>query len=291
MPIEPTTWTPDPTSLPIHAIKQDGYLHVQTSSHQVPTIPRKLPIYHDFQDYVNALPSWERAILEHITFSTSPEELFEVLNDNGSASKIYLVSDGSQITHSMSYGWVLGTSTGEILAENYGPCYGIGTSHRAEGWGMLSGGRFLYHLALYTRQTYGTRIPILSISDNKGLVTRVSDRHKYTMVYANATLAADWDLTEQIHQTGSKVTKTTIASMNSFQCLHNTTSAPSHLLSPLLPAARCNFAIAHTTYQGHYTKVIRQQLALPPLFEYLRGRHHWRDGVETTIAWDSFQEA
>jgi hypothetical protein len=67
---------------------------------------------------------------------------------------------------------------------------------------MLSGGRFLYHLAIYTRQTYGRRLPILSISDNKGLVTRVSDRHKYTMVYANATLAADSDLsTEQIHQT------------------------------------------------------------------------------------------
>jgi hypothetical protein len=66
---------------------------------------------------------------------------------------------------------------------------------------------------------------------------------------------------------------------------------PSHLLSPLLPAARCNFAIGGITQQGHYTKVIRHQVALPSLYEYLRGRHHWRKGIEHSIAWESFQEA
>jgi hypothetical protein len=189
---------------------------------------------------------------------------------------------------------------------------GAGNEHRRNS----GGGRFLYHLAIYTRQTYGTRLHILSISDNKGLVTRVCDRRNDTMVYANATLTADWDLTEQIHQTfeEAKIPRHSYEWVKGHQDDHRDYESlpvpaqyniradeladiymeiynPSHLLSPLLPAARCNFAIAHTTHQGHYTKAIRHQLALPPLFEFLRGRRHWRDGVETTIAWNSFQEA
>jgi hypothetical protein len=99
----------------------------------------------------------------------------------------------------MSFGWIFGTSDGTILAEHAGPAFGTPTSHRAEGWGMLSGARFLLHLCRYRRIPLPQHLHIESVSDNAGLITRMQNRRTYVTVFANATLEPDWDITEQIH--------------------------------------------------------------------------------------------
>jgi hypothetical protein len=95
-------------------------------------------------------------------------------NPEPGSSAIVLVSDGSQIGHSMSFGWVLGTRSGHILAVNYGPGYGVDTSHRAEGWGKLSGVCFLQRLAEYTCTPYSPSLQLQTYSDNEGLITRLT---------------------------------------------------------------------------------------------------------------------
>jgi hypothetical protein len=111
------------------------------------------------------------------------------------------VSDGSDTEAAMSFGWILGTQSGRPLVQNYGPSFGIPSSHCAEAWGMLSGARFLLHYTIYTRHPILEHVKVESMSDNKGLIHRATDRKTYTNVYANSTLAPDWDITEEIHKT------------------------------------------------------------------------------------------
>jgi hypothetical protein len=171
--------------------------------HFQPQAPHRPTHHHyDFADYICTLPPWEQELLEHIDFKLSPEEIADLLAPaETSPATILLVSDGSDTEEAMSFGWVLGTKSGQPLVQNYGPGYGIPSSHRAEAWGMLSGARFLLHYSLYTRLPIPEHVRVESLSDNQGLIHRTTDRTTYTNVYTNSTLAPDCDITEEIHAT------------------------------------------------------------------------------------------
>jgi hypothetical protein len=77
-------------------------------------------------------------------------------------SHLICVSDGSVITHDMSFWWILATPQGTRLIGSKGPCNGRGNSLRAEGAGMLSGTLFLSILSEYFDQSF----KIVFISDN-----------------------------------------------------------------------------------------------------------------------------
>ena len=90
---------------------------------------------------------------------------------------------------------MLGLATREIYAEHSGEGYGEATSHRAEGFGMLSGMLFIHHLCRYTNISGNNRplpVQLTCFSDNQGLVTRILQRRReYHESYPNATLAPD----------------------------------------------------------------------------------------------------
>jgi hypothetical protein len=131
-----------------------------------------------------------------------PEELTDLLAPaETSPASLLLVSDGSDTDEAMSFGWILGTKSGRPLVQNYGPGFGIPSSHRAEAWGMLSGARFLLHYTIYTRHPIPEHVKVESMSDNKGLIHCATDQKTYTSVYANSMLAPDWDITEEIRAT------------------------------------------------------------------------------------------
>ena len=48
------------------------------------------------------------------------------------------VSNGSVIFHNMSFGWILATPNGDLLAYGAGPNNGRGSSFRSKGAGMLT---------------------------------------------------------------------------------------------------------------------------------------------------------
>jgi hypothetical protein len=221
---------------------------------------------------------------------------------------IVLVSDGSQIGSSMSFGWVLGTRSGYNLAVNYGHGYGVGTSHRAEGWGKLSGVCFLKRAS---RSVLGCLLsprppPLQTISDNEGLITRLKARRQYTVVYANSTLDGDWDITQQIHSTVQQHTIPThsygwikghqddhvqfddlpVVARYNIRADELTDEfmleyQPSNPLSPLLPA--CN------THQGNFVREIHKAVALPVLYDYLPRHHSWPEHTQHEVDWNFFR--
>jgi hypothetical protein len=115
-----------------------------------------------------------------------------------------LVSDGSERAPTMTFGWALRTTYGKRLVTCGGPGFGLSSSHRAEGTGMLSGTNKLYHLSKYTGLLLPNNCHLFS--DNKGLLLRTRARLQYEKNYPNATLAPDWDLIEEICATLRAIT-------------------------------------------------------------------------------------
>jgi hypothetical protein len=107
-----------------------------------------VPIPTTFEQFIQTLPDWEQDILENVVFHLLPFQLaalFESLAlDANNPLQIQLVSDGSQIRDQMSFGWAMSTPDGTTLATCAGPGFGPGTSHCAEGYGVLSAVRFVY---------------------------------------------------------------------------------------------------------------------------------------------------
>jgi len=156
-------------------------------------------------------------IVDHIRRATRPTGTTQI------------VSDGSQQHASMSFGWILGITDGPILVEHSGPAYGHPSAHRAEGWGMLSGARFLLQLFKYCQVTEVFEGKVATICDNAGLISRMQSRQSYSHGYPNATLAPNWDLTEQIHATHAEISLPNHCF--SWEKGHQDEGTPSHLLS------------------------------------------------------------
>ena len=125
---------------------------------------------------------------------TTIKDLLKANNEDG-----YLIAvlDGSvKHMHQMSFGWVLSTAGGVHLATSYGGCDGRGSSLRAEAVGILSISLFIALMAKYSKRT---NIKIVYVSDNLELINRNKEHLNYTDPYPNNTLAAEFDITEQIY--------------------------------------------------------------------------------------------
>ena len=100
--------------------------------------------------------------------------------------------------HQMSFGWVLSTAGGVHLVTSYGECDGRGNLLQVEAVGMLS---ILLYIALLAKCSMPTNIKIIYVSDNSELINRNKTHLNYTNSYPNITLAAEFDITEQIYLT------------------------------------------------------------------------------------------
>jgi hypothetical protein len=88
-----------------------------------------------FLSYLRQLPKLEYYILKNTRFPDCPRTTMRAIQQaTDQGLTLYEVSDGSISNKSLSFGWVLGTNTGQRLAWNNGPGYGTNTSHRSEGW-------------------------------------------------------------------------------------------------------------------------------------------------------------
>ena len=271
-------------------------------------------VYRTFTQYVLSLSEWEQCLLLGVNFVLSPYEILNEL-DTPSNKSILTVSDGSVKTNQLTFGWVCGTDN-TIFATHAGQGFGDPTSHRAESWGMLSGALFLHHLYQYTRgytPSHSVYYRITFATDNNGLVTRIKQRLEYTRPYPNSTLAPDWEIIEQIHQTikllphkmiqiewvqGHQdpadpnltiVARYNIKADNLASHAECTSQTIQHLR--LLPAARCSLTIDDRVITGHYSSQIRTAFVLPTYFEYLTQRYGWTAALQKSVNWKVFQRA
>jgi hypothetical protein len=323
VPIEVSEWQPNAQSVPTHL---DLYANVSDSplSPFIPppsrprtgepdlytlygSIPPLRPtpvIVHPitFDEYIPTLPVWEQTLFVSLEYLIPPYELASLLFQadlapDGPSLSIQFVSDGSQIDDTTSVGWCLSLSDGTRLARCSGPGHGPGTSHRAEGYGVLSAVCFVSRLQKFT--TRSEPWPILFSTDNKGLLIRIAQRQAYIANYANATLAPDWDLIEEIVvQLRALTILPTFKHVKGRQDDHvayhdlpldaqlNVDAdalAGSYISAypaanprvPMTPTTGAQLILQDQTITGHYASRIRAAAATPDLVAYLRKRNTW----------------
>jgi hypothetical protein len=227
-----------------------------------------------------------------------------------SRSPSTLLLDGSDKDANMTFGWALSMGHDQHITTCSGPAHGKSSSHQAEATGMLSGSSFIHRLSQYSG-LIPNRLDLFS--DNKGLLTRVQARNKYTTNHPNATIAPDWDLIDQFHSTLEETNalfptlSTHIAHVKGHRDDHilydelsleaqlnvdtDATTGTHHYhakykcskASPLLPATKVQLYIGQETITSHYRSAIRQAASITLFWLQTQRIHQWTPGILVRI--------
>jgi cytochrome c553 len=180
----------------------------------------------------------------------------------------------------------------------------------------LASALLLFHITEYTTLSLPSRVQLRFICDNAGLIHRLKTRRTYEVVYPNATLAADWDLTEQIHRFHQRIDHArsnfewvkghqddnnsiddldSIAAFNvraDFLATEYLQTYPvARPIVPMTPATRCQLEVNGRTVTSHCTAALRKAASEPALLQYLLTKHHWTSDILGGIDWDSLRSA
>lgn len=130
----------------------------------------------------------------------------------------------------------------------------------------------------------------------------------------NATLAADWDLTEQIYHTMHDLPFSSIEqdwirghqdplledlpiaakyNIRADELAGKVVVPFHHSRYPqwILPYEKCRLSIQGIPLYGNYSFHIRRAATLPPYYEYLRKRHRWAQDTKATVDWPVLEAA
>jgi hypothetical protein len=149
------------------------------------------------------LAPWEYHLLSELTMEVDCYDFVHLVNTQfETKDKVQLisVSDGSDDSGSMTFGWAIALPDGRRLARCSGPAFGpTGSSFRAEGYGFLSVSRFIIRIQEFCSSDAPWSITMLT--DNQGLLTRIATSLQYIIPFPNFTLLPDWDMTNEIAET------------------------------------------------------------------------------------------
>lgn len=331
--LSPTTWTPpkDSFTAPFQTSAKffDKVYAPSTSIHartiyQQPEVSCLVPTpnataHQGFARYAADLPVFVQEMLSHIRWSLDPHTCAQVLKDMSSDTPVFVVTDGSSIEGChMSYGGVLGTCTGVILARFSGKATGIPSSHRAEATGILAGAIFLTHLATYNKTTFPD-LSVIAYCDNQSVIRRLSERNSYEKIYPNSTLKPDWDMIEAtIHQYRSMVIRQfsfewvrghqdscgdsssalEIPAMYNIEADALASSFPHaadamtcNQKTPLLTTTGCLLEVQGVSIHGQYTRHLQHVSTERELSEYMFYKHGWDKTIWDNVDWPAFHMA
>ena len=178
--------------------ESDGtsYTDLTATMPQSFTSPIHQPI-HNWNSLIDSQPIWVKSLLEEITFTSGFSNPFHIYESYVQHGHLITVSDGSVIFHNMSFGWILATPDGNIIATGAGPCNGRGNSLRSEGAGMLA---VTVLISLILTFTSKSSIDLICVSDNQELINRMNEHKNYNLP-PNETTRSEFDITEQIYRT------------------------------------------------------------------------------------------
>ena len=136
-------------------------------------IPRSLSPanakFNTFSKYIAFLKPWETALFHNLNFKCTIHEFLNILTTPN-----IIASDGSVKDSKGSFGWVIATSMGHILATGSGVAFGHDiTSFRSEGYGILAPLRLLYHLQTFYHQPLHN-CPLTWYCDSESLIKRLN---------------------------------------------------------------------------------------------------------------------
>jgi hypothetical protein len=222
------------------------------------------------------------------------------------ATQLLTISDGSDDSGSMTFGWVIALPSGRRLTQCSGPAFGpTGSSFCAEGYDLLSVTRFLIHLCVFCSSSPPWSIKMLT--DNQGLITLVTTTLLYPDPFPNPMLASDWDVSHEISSSLRSMSKLpTLAHVKGYQDSHT----PYHDLSLeaqlnvdvdaeagsyqcTYPAQRPNNVQLHIDGKVICSKLkctICDTTSVPQYLTYVVSRFKWSPSVAATIGWTAYTQ-
>ena len=134
-------------------------------------------------------------LLDEIQFPDGEPNPFAIVDSFDKEENLITVSDGSIIFHDMSFGWVLASPNGIVLAQGAVPGNGRGNSLQSKGADMLV---FTVFIPLVLAYTNRTNLSLKYISDNQELINVMKDDRDYDFLFPNETTKFEFDITKQI---------------------------------------------------------------------------------------------
>ena len=284
----------------------------QTILDPEPSAPRSI------HDIIDSADTWEVHLLEHLELLVPDDHLMDCL----STQTCILVSDGSAPSPKASFAWILASPDGRRLARCSGPAFGYkASSYRAEGYGMLSGTRFLYHISnlLQTEPTPRNLQPVEFRCDNKSMIEVTVKHCKYQQVYPNATMASDWDIIAELRETIHQIPETSRPSYRHIKGHQDKDTSYEDLplraqlnvqadeladawlhehpdteftLVPVLPTSGCQLHIeGKGTITHNYKQELQQSRTVPALRHKMEHRYAWDHDTFDDINWTAHGRA
>lgn len=227
------------------------------------------------------------------------------------SGEFIIASDGSAPDKASS-SWILSTKQGFRTVFCDGPAFGAKPgSFRAEAYAILSALRFVHHFLQYMGAY--SAAPYLHLTDCKSLIQRIASAYKHEDYYANATLAAEWDIVNEIvvnlrllehppeirhikgHQDQHKPYDQ-LPLHAQLNCDADTLANESLRLRdprldcsrvPLLPHAGAQLHLPQGTITGKIKKPIIKASRGPALLEHIRTTNGWDHTTLDLVDWDS----
>jgi hypothetical protein len=227
--------------------------------------------------------------------------------------QLLTVSDGLDDLGAMTFGWIIALPCGRRLARCGGPAYGpYGSSFCAEGYGFLSITRFLVRLCEFC--DIKPKWSIQMMTDNQGLITRITTSLPHDEPFPNLTLLSDWDVTNEISQSLCTFQREPIlghvkghqdshthydalpldAQLNvdadtaagAYQCMHP-------MQRPIIPCIQSNSVQLHISGKVICSRIkqrIREAATVPTYLAYVSKRFKWDPSVANTIDWQAYTQ-
>mmetsp|Transcript_30358 Transcript_30358/g.72755 ORF Transcript_30358/g.72755 Transcript_30358/m.72755 type:complete len:2117 (+) Transcript_30358:2729-9079(+) len=200
------------TTLPYSCCPMDAPVTVSTRPwtayrfrvHSYPPVPTyiRCPIV-DPQYFISFLdelgPHFSNLFDDYSLKDAAARSFFQYLHNRGASESTTLlfVSDGSSPPYEMSFGWTCRDDKGRCLTTVAGPAFGsYSSSHRAEGYGLLSAIIFAYYSIIFFGLDPNWTYQFWS--DNKPLIDACRGNPDATWPDPNSTLTTDWDLVSAI---------------------------------------------------------------------------------------------
>ena len=305
--------------LPTRAVPVDGKLRpsgviqIQAGYNQWAIPPLPAPPSTSIKDHIASLALWERVLLRGFDFLAPKIMVFHKLTD----SPLLIASDGSYQSGKASFGWIISDADGNRLISCSGPCFGASlNSYRAEGYGILSVVRFLYHLR---HQFQIDMKPCTIYCDNQAMVARASAIPIHlNEQYPNRTLEPEWDIINQIWRTNSTIPEGQAVSIRHIKG-HQDQKKPYHELpipaqlncqadklaadfitnhpnmpyhkAPLIANAGTQLHLSTGTISAKLHQELRLARTTKPLEDHLQDKFNWDADTFASIDWESSRRA
>ena len=180
-----------PDSVPIDYDPRDTYIRNTLAYSKQVSLPAPPPVSSDFQCFTRTLPEWELDLFLGLWYRESPDLLARIASGD-----FIMASDGSA-PEMASFGWVLATPDGQVLALCQGPVCGASpASFRAEAYGLLSCLRFVTRYLEFhnTAATSGYQ----HYTDSQSLLDRITTVQNQQLLTPDDSLDADWDVVNEL---------------------------------------------------------------------------------------------